>query len=157
MELSYLQQILLLSFICYFVDISTHSSDILRIRYHGKITMLKERSNTFFSLKKGTIFRVRKLTMFGHTPTTKYFPVGSDSKRSAYNVGDPEFNPWIGKISWRRKWQPTPVFLPGKSHGRSLVGYSPWDRKESDTTERPLSFFISLYELRWRKVFVSVC
>ena len=38
---------------------------------------------------------------------------------------------------WRRKWQPTPVFLPGKSHGRrSLVGYSPWGRKESDTTKR---------------------
>ena len=45
------------------------------------------------------------------------------------------FNPWVGKISWRRKWQSTPVFLPGKSHGqRSLVGYSPWSYKESDTT-----------------------
>ena len=41
---------------------------------------------------------------------------------------------WL--MSWRRKWQPTPVFLPGESHGwRSLVGYSPWGRKESDTTE----------------------
>ena len=40
------------------------------------------------------------------------------------------------KDLWRRKWQPTPVLLPGKSHGlRSLVGYSPWGRKESDTTE----------------------
>ena len=40
------------------------------------------------------------------------------------------------KIHWRSKWQPTPVLLPGKSHGqRSLVGYSPWGRKESDTTE----------------------
>ena len=49
----------------------------------------------------------------------------------------PRFNPWVGKILWRRKWQPTPVFLPGKSHGqRSLVGYSPWGHKESDTTER---------------------
>ena len=39
-------------------------------------------------------------------------------------------NPWIGKIPWRRKWQPTPVFLPGKSHGqRSLAGYSPWGHK----------------------------
>ena len=39
--------------------------------------------------------------------------------------------------SWRRKWQPTPAFLPGKSHGgRSLLGYSPWGRKESDTTEQ---------------------
>ena len=50
--------------------------------------------------------------------------------------GRPGFNPWVGKISCRRKWQPTTVFLPGKSHGwRSLVGYSPWGRKESDTTE----------------------
>ena len=50
--------------------------------------------------------------------------------------GRPGFNPWVGKISWRRKWQPTPVFLPGKSHGwRSLVGYSPWGHKESDMTE----------------------
>ena len=47
------------------------------------------------------------------------------------------FDPWVGKILWRRKWQPTPVFLPGKSHGqRSLVGYSPWGRKELDTTEQ---------------------
>ena len=42
-----------------------------------------------------------------------------------------------GKIPWRRKWQPTPVFLPGKFHGwKSLVGYSPWGCKESDTTEQ---------------------
>ena len=48
------------------------------------------------------------------------------------------FNPWVGKISWRRKWQPTPVFLPGKPHGwRNLVGCSPCGRKELDTTERP--------------------
>ena len=54
------------------------------------------------------------------------------------------FDPWVGKIPWRRKWQPTPVFLPGKSHGqRSLVGYSPWGREESDTTER-LHFHFSL-------------
>ena len=51
--------------------------------------------------------------------------------------GRPGFNPWVGKISWRRKWQPTLVFLPGKSHRcRSLVGYSSWGCKESDTTER---------------------
>ena len=43
---------------------------------------------------------------------------------------------WVGKIPWRRKWQSTPALLPGKSHGwRSLIGYSPWGRKESDTTE----------------------
>ena len=44
---------------------------------------------------------------------------------------------WVGKIPWWREWQPTPVLLPGGSHGkRSLAGYSPWSRKESDMTKR---------------------
>ena len=48
----------------------------------------------------------------------------------------PGFDPWVGKTSWRWAWPPTPVFLPGEFHGqRSLVGYSPRDLKESDTTE----------------------
>ena len=48
----------------------------------------------------------------------------------------PEFDPWEGKIPWRRKRQPTPVLLLGKSHGwRSLVGYSSQGRKKSNTTE----------------------
>ena len=51
------------------------------------------------------------------------------------------FDPWVGKIPWRRKWQPTPVFLLGEFHEqRSLAGYSPWGHKESDTTER-LNFY----------------
>ena len=42
---------------------------------------------------------------------------------------------WVGKIPWRKEWQPTTVFLPGKAHGqRSQAGYSLWDRKESDMT-----------------------
>ena len=46
-------------------------------------------------------------------------------------------DPWVGKISWRRPWQPTPVFLPGESHVlKSLVGYSSWGRKESNMTEQ---------------------
>ena len=57
--------------------------------------------------------------------------------------GRPGFDPWVRKIPWRRKWQPTPVFLPGESHGwRSLVGYSPWGCKESDMTERLHFHFI---------------
>ena len=49
----------------------------------------------------------------------------------------PGFNPCIGKIPWRRKWQSTPGLLPGKSHGqKSLVDYSPWSLKELDTTEK---------------------
>ena len=54
------------------------------------------------------------------------------------NAGDirDRFNPWVWKIPWRRKWQLTPIFLPGKFHEqRSLAGYSPWGGKESDETE----------------------
>ena len=50
---------------------------------------------------------------------------------------NPGLDPWVGKISWGREWQLTPVFLPGEIHGqRSLVGYSPWGHKESDPTEQ---------------------
>ena len=56
--------------------------------------------------------------------------------------GRPGFNPWVGKIPWRREWQPTPAFLPGKRHGRrNLEGYSPGGRKESDMTSL-LYFFM---------------
>ena len=61
------------------------------------------------------------------------------------------FNPWFRKILWSRKWQLIPVFLPGESHEqRSLVGYSPWEHRESDTTEH-----ISLS--RWFLVIVLIC
>ena len=69
---------------------------------------------------------------------------------SKRNKGDPQMAQWVknlpanaGDVSsvpgsgrdWRRKWQPSPVFLPGKSHGeRSLAGYSPWGHKELDMT-----------------------
>ena len=47
-----------------------------------------------------------------------------------------EFDSWVGKIPWRRKWPPTPAFLPGEFHGqRRLAGYSPWGHKESGRTE----------------------
>ena len=47
------------------------------------------------------------------------------------------FDTWVGKIPWRRKWQSTPVFLPGKSHGqRTLLVYSPWCSKVLEMTER---------------------
>ena len=61
-------------------------------------------------------------------------------------VQETGFDPWVGKIPWRRKMQTTSVFLPGKSHGRrSLAVYSPWGRKKSDMTER--LHFHSAYKL----------
>ena len=68
----------------------------------------------------------------------KGFAGGSVEKNSLANAGHRRhrFNLWVRKIPWGRRWQLTPVFLPGKSHGqRSLVGYSSWGCKVSDTTE----------------------
>ena len=69
-------------------------------------------------------------------------------KKSACQCRRCRFNLWVGKIPWRRKRQPTLVFLPGKSHGqRSLVGYSLWAHKELDTTEQLTLTFAYLYHL----------
>ena len=71
--------------------------------------------------------------LHSHLVTQQGFSGGFSGKQSACNG----FNPWVGKILRRRKWQPTPVFLPEESHGeKSLEGYSPWVCKESDTTEQ---------------------
>ena len=66
------------------------------------------------------------------------FPGGSDNnnKKICLKCRRPRFKSWVQKMLWRRKWKPTPVFLPGEFHGqRSLVGYSTWGHKELDTTE----------------------
>ena len=71
---------------------------------------------------------------FSNTLVLMNFPGGSDSLPT---MQETRFDLRVGKISSRRKWQPTPVFLPGKSHGRrKLVGYSPCGPKELYTTER---------------------
>ena len=60
-------------------------------------------------------------------------------KNPTTNAGDARdvFNPWAGKIPWRRKWKPTPVFLPGESHRqRSWMGYRSWGRRELDVSEQ---------------------
>ena len=70
-------------------------------------------------------------------PVTTWLPRWLSGKELAWHCRRRGFDPWVRKIPWRRKWQPTPVFLPGKSHGqRSLAGYSPWGHKEPDTTEK---------------------
>ena len=65
------------------------------------------------------------------------FPGGTSGKEHSCQcrrLKRGEFDPWIRRISWRRKWQPTPVLLPDKSHGeRRLMGYSPWGCTEPDT------------------------
>ena len=71
-----------------------------------------------------------KLAQTQGTPVVKSAP--ANGKRRKRRRSDP----WVRKTPWRRAWQPTPAFLPGESYGqRSLVGYSPGDRKESDMTK----------------------
>ena len=69
-------------------------------------------------------------------PQTMRLPRSLSGKESACQCRRPGVHPWVDKISWRRKWQPTPVFLLRKSHGQTrLAGYGPRGWKESDTTE----------------------
>ena len=66
----------------------------------------------------------------------KGFPGGSVVKESLCRYRRCEFDPWVRKIPWRRKWQPTPVFLSGKFRGQKNLGrYNLWDPKEWDMTE----------------------
>ena len=83
--------------------------------------------------------------MTKHTLWSKYANrLCTDSMEEGAVKKDPLLSEIPQVLVWRRKWQPTPVLLPGKSHGRSsLVGCSPWGREESDTTER-LHFHFSL-------------
>ena len=81
------------------------------------------------------------------------FPGGWDGKAFYLQCGRPRFHLWVRKILWRRKWQPTPVFLPGKSHAwRSMVGYRPRGPKELDTTEWLHFHFLS----RWILIHIHV-
>ena len=60
------------------------------------------------------------------------------------------FDPWVGKIPWRWKGQPIPVLLPGKFHGqRSLAGYNPQGREESDSTQQLNNNTIAAFILQW--------
>ena len=64
------------------------------------------------------------------------FPGSSDGKKNLPAVQETGFDPWVGKIPWRRDQLPTPVVWPGEFHGqRHLAGYSPWGSEESDATE----------------------
>ena len=88
-------------------------------------------------------------------PWIKGFP-GGDSGNPSANTGDKRlgFDPWVRKTPWRRRWQPTPVFLPGDSHGqRSLVGYSPWGHKGLNTPEATEQALLNQTESNFQKIF----
>ena len=79
---------------------------------------------TFFPRSKHLLITLSDTIKFVFTKGMKGFPWWLNGKESISHCRGCRFDPWAGKILWRRKWKPTPVFLPGKSHGqRTLVGY----------------------------------
>ena len=85
------------------------------------------------------------VNLAGHTCWLRWWWIHLQYRR-------PGFNPWVGKIPQRGKWQPTPVFLPGEFHGqRSLGGYGPWSWKESDWQNSATNTltFIHCHLMRW--------
>ena len=81
--------------------------------------------------RKSTMLTVRATRASQAALAVKALPASAGDARDASSS-----HPWVGKIPWRRKWPPAPVFLPGESHGqRRLMGYSPWGRKQSDMTQ----------------------
>ena len=84
---------------------------------------------TLISVVRSVVSRERGFFFFSQAAGERSQPGGSAvmNPPARRRLG---FDPWVRKIPWRRKWQPTPVFLPGESHGqRSLEGYRPWGRK----------------------------
>ena len=83
--------------------------------------------------KKGSLLEFFLIDPKSHDGLPRWL----SGKESTYQCRRHGFDPRVGKIPWRRKWQPTPEFLPGKFHEqRSLAGYSPWGGKESNTTKQ---------------------
>ena len=80
--------------------------------------------------------------------TVRSFTGGSAVKNQPANAGDVGFDPWVGKIPWRREWLPTSLFLPGGFHGqRSLTGCSLWGHKGLVMTEQPALSLLSTLKI----------
>ena len=91
--------------------------------------------NTERASKNKNPVRMDNFHILSVTMVSMGFPGGLSGKEFACQCRRHGFNPWFGKIACRSKWQPTSVFLPGKSHDRrSLVGYSSRGHKELDPT-----------------------
>ena len=96
----------------------------------------KGRKTNFGGLKYNNVWIVYVIVLL-FIQTLLGLPRALSSQEATCRYRRCRFDPWVGKIPWRRKYESTPVFLPGKSRGqRSLAGYSPWGHREADTTEQ---------------------
>ena len=94
----------------------SRASTLVQVKSH--------RSVVYVLRKRAELQTTRKNVM---KLPTQWASLVAQWKRICLQCRRPGFDPWVGKIPWRMKWKPTPIFLPGKSHGQgSLAGYSPW-------------------------------
>ena len=111
---------------------STGSKGIIRKYYELYAHKFNNSSEMDQLLKSHNLPKFTQEEKLFNSPllTKEGFPGGSVVKNSPANAGDMGFDLWVGTIPWRRKWQPTPVLLPGEFYGqKSLAGYSPQGRK----------------------------
>ena len=89
------------------------------------------------------------------------FPGGSSGKEPACQCRRRKrcgFDPWVAKIPWTKKWNPTPVFLPGESYGqRNLMGYSPWGHRDSDMIKHTSSSIIIILLVISPFMSINIC
>ena len=128
--------IIQLNYFIFLITISLRSSKLFRFRS-------RSRRSLNHNIKEACELQMEKVTA-PHSSTLAWKTPWTEEPGSLQSMGSlMVVHDWATSLSlftfmhWRRKWQPTPVLLPGKPHGqRSLVGYSLWRRKESDMTER---------------------
>ena len=101
------------------IHLPEHETDFTHLKrenYFKTFTWLCQHAGSFFS-----VVACELLLFLGGSAVKKKNPPAMQETRKR------RFDPWVGKIPWRRKWQSTPVFFPGKLHGqRNLADYSPW-------------------------------
>ena len=115
-------------------------------------------------LTEATLCETLQWVLYSFVRTAQGFSRGSVVKNPWAKAGDTGSIPWLRKIPWRRKWQPTLVFLPGKSHGRrNWMGYSPWSCKtvscDQQLVNKKVSITIIFYrgENRGSERWLSLC
>ena len=109
----------------------SHLTFLLALKYYCILMFSSLSDHSFLNSLRGFFF------FFLPHHRLLWWLSGKESACQSRRCRRHRFDPWVSKILWSRKWQPTPVFLPVKSHGqRSLEGYSPNGPKESDTSKQ---------------------
>ena len=131
----------------------THTPQALKLKQHTQAFHIDVLITPYLFINRNSYCLTHSShTLHLHTLVCSHSHIGLPwwlrQSRICLQCRRPRFNPWVRKVPWRRKWQPTPVFLSGEFHRqRSLAGYSQWNCKELDTSEQ-LTLFTSLFFIR---------